>query len=59
MMQYTQQNNDDDKCDDAGNHDNNDDHDQVDDAGNQFVSVTPMWWPQTRIPDYDRGAIAP
>ena len=57
MMQYTQHNNEDDKDDDAGNHGNNDD--QVDDAGDQFVNITTMWWPQTRTPEYDRGAIAP
>ena len=41
MMQYTQHNNEDDKDDDAGNHDI-DDHDQVDDAHDQFASVTTM-----------------
>ena len=50
MMQYTQHNNEDDKDDDAGNHGNNDD---------QFFNITTMWWPQTRTPEYDRGAIAP
>ena len=50
-------NNENDKDDDAGNHGNNDD--QVDDAGDQFVNITTMWWPQTRTPEYDRGAIAP
>ena len=54
MMQYTQHNNEDDKCDDAGIHDDNDDHD--DDAGDQFVNVTTICDNRT---EYDRATIAP